>query len=255
MKFRLALWFLQVPLSVIAQADNEIQVYASPITDRGATLVELHSNYTFRGMKNLHDPSVARYLNETLEITHGIDGRFEIGFYFFNAFSHDGRYQFQGAQIRPRYTVPEKNNWPFGASLSVEFGFFRPHSDSSFTWQGEIRPIIDKEFNNWYFALNPNMDFTVSGDDKQLGLAPQFKAMYTIREKAGLGFEYYTSLGAINKILPGSQQQHSLGPALDLFLHPDWKFCAAYFSGLTAGSNQSVFKLHIGYRFAKKNRK
>ena len=149
-----------------AQADNEIQVYASPITEKGKTFVELHSNYTFNGMKGLTDPSSVRYLNETLEITHGFGGNFEIGFYLFTSLGPGGRYHYQGNQIRPRYSVPEKCNWPFGASLSIEFGFFRNHSDSDFVWQGEIRPIADKSFGNWYFSFNPNMDFVVSGNNK-----------------------------------------------------------------------------------------
>jgi hypothetical protein len=255
MNIRLAALFLWLPFCTAAQADNDIQVNASPITDKGITLVELHTNYTLKGIKGLHDPSVARYLNKNLEITHGLDGKFEIGFCVFTTFSPGGNYHFQGGQVRPRYSVPEKAGWPIGASLSVEFGFFRPVTDSAFVWQGEIGPIIDKEFNRWYFAFNPNMDFTVSGNDKQFGLAPQFKTMYTIREKVGIGFEYYASLGAINNILPGSQQEHLLGPALDLFLHPDWKICAAHYSGLTPGSLQSVVKLHLGYSFAKRKTK
>lgn len=135
----------------LAQADNEIQVYASPITDKGATLTELHSNYTIRGIKGLPNPTAVRYFNNTLEVTHGIDGNFELGFYVFSTLTPGGNYHFQGAQIRPRYTVPEKYNWPFGASISVEFGFFRSHSDSTYLWQGEIRPILDKTFDNWYF--------------------------------------------------------------------------------------------------------
>jgi hypothetical protein len=235
-----------------AQADNEIQVYASPITEKGKTFVELHSNYTFNGRKGLGNPSSARWLNETLEITNGFGGNFEIGFYLFTALGPDGRYHYQGNQIRPRYTVPEKSNWSFGASLSVEFGFFRSHSDSDFVWQGEIRPIADKTFDNWYFSLNPNMDFIVSGNDKQFGLAPQLKTVYTIKEKVGIGFEYYTSLGTFKKILPAKQQEHLLGPVIDLYLHPDIEFNCGLFFGLTPGSNQSIFKLLLGRRFSRK---
>lgn len=122
-------------------------------------------------------------------------------------------------------------------------------------WQGEIRPILDKTFDNWYFSLNPNLDFAVTGNDKQLGLAPQFKTMYTIREKLGVEFEYYSSLGALKKFLPGFQQEHLLGPAIDLFIHPDWKICAGFFNGLTNGSQQSIAKLHLGYRFLKRKAK
>ena len=255
MKLLFLIHLCLLPYLLMAQADNEIQVYASPITEKGVTFVELHSNYTFKGMKGLSNPKSVRFLNETLEITHGFGGNFEIGFYFFNAFDPNGKYQYQGSQIRPRYTVPEKCNWPFGASLSIEFGFFRPHSDSDFVWQGEIRPIIDKTFGNWYFSFNPNMDFAVSGDDKQIGLAPQLKSVYTIKEKVGVGMEYYTLLGSFKKILPGKQQEHLLGPVIDFYFHPDIEFNFGYFFGLTPGSDQSVFKLLLGRRFAGKKAK
>ena len=139
--------------------------------------------------------------------------------------------------------------------MPVEFGFFRSVSDSGFVWQGEIRPIIDKNFGNWYFALNPNIDFAVTGDDKQPGIAPQFKSMYTIREKVGVGFEYYASLGTFSKVLPGNQQEHIIGPAFDIFLHDDWKINLAFLNGLTPNTTQSVFKLHLGYRLLKRNAK
>jgi hypothetical protein len=39
------------PSLLSAQADNEIQVYSSPVTPKAVTFVELHENYTFNGSK------------------------------------------------------------------------------------------------------------------------------------------------------------------------------------------------------------
>ena len=63
-----------------AQADNEIQVYASPTIQHKWTIFELHSNYTFKGSKLLPYPATAKWTNETLEITHGLGKNFELGF-------------------------------------------------------------------------------------------------------------------------------------------------------------------------------
>ncbi|HSU28005.1 MAG TPA: hypothetical protein VLJ68_06475, partial [Chitinophagaceae bacterium] len=191
-----------------AQADNEIQVYASPTVSRGTTIFELHSNYTFKGSKFLTEPFVAKRLNETLEITHGFGKYFEIGFYTFTTIDHKENYQYLGNQIRPRVTVPDNWKWSMGASLSVEFGFFRPDDTTNFVWQGEIRPILDKTIKNWYFAFNPNIEFVLTGDDKGLGIAPQFKMVYTCSQKVGIGLEYYGALGSFKKILPGHFQEH-----------------------------------------------
>jgi len=172
-----------------AQADNEIQVYASPTIQHNWTIFELHSNYTFKGSKYLTDPKTARWTNETLEITHGFGKNFEIGFYTFTAFSPAKHFQWLGNQIRPRVTIPDSWKWSLGASLSAEFGFFRPSDTSRYVWQGEIRPIIDKTNGDWYFSFNPNIDFVLTGSEKGAGFSPQFKTVYTMRQKIGFGIE------------------------------------------------------------------
>lgn len=250
-KIGLTIFALTLLLSVLAQADNEIQVYASPTIQHKWTIFELHSNYTFQGSKMLTDPRLARWTNETLEITHGFGKNFEIGFYTFTGIDPNRGYQYLGNQVRPRVTVPEEWKWKLGASLSVEFGFFRPDDTSSFFWQGEIRPIIDKTVKNWYFAFNPNIDFVVSGDGKGVGFSPQAKAVYTIKEKVGVGFEYYSGLGNFNNILPFKQQEHLVGPMIDLYVHPMWEVNGGFLFGLTENSNQQIFKLLLGRRIGK----
>jgi len=246
-------FFLLTPHLLIAQADNEIQVYASPTIQYKWTIFELHSNYTFQGSKLLSDPKSAHWTNETLEITHGFGKNFELGFYTFTGFApNGGGYQYLGNQIRPRVTIPQEWKWNVGASLSVEFGFFRPDDTSSFYWQGEVRPIIDKTIDNWYFAFNPNIDFRVSGDNKGAGIAPQFKAVYTIKQKVGLGLEYYGSLGSFSDILPSNLQEHLLGPMIDLYFDAMWEVNGGFLFGLTENSNQRIFKLLLGRRIGKR---
>jgi hypothetical protein len=249
-----ALFFLLLFFSLQylhAQADNEIQVYASPTIQNKWTIFELHSNYTFKGSKFLANPKTAHWVNETLEITHGFANDFEIGFYTFTGKSPNGGFHYLGNQIRPRVTIPEKWNWPLGASLSMEFGFFRPETDSNFIWQGEIRPIIDKTAGNWYFAFNPNLEFVLSGEDKQLVFTPQIKSVYTIKKIVGIGLEYYSALGTFEKFLPVSQQEHLLGPMIDLYFDPMWEVNGGFLFGLTKNSNQRIFKLLLGRRIGK----
>lgn len=237
--------------TVIAQADNEIQVYASPTIQHKWTIFELHSNYTFKGSKLLSNAKDARWVNETLEITHGFGKNFEIGFYTFTGVSPSGKFQYLGNQLRPRITVPTAWKWKVGASLSVEFGFFRPNDTTDFFWQGEIRPIIDKTIGNWYFALNPNIDFVITGNEKGTGISPQFKTVYTINQKVGIGFEYYSGLGSFKGLLPGRLQEHLIGPIIDIYTHPMWEVQGGFLFGLTDNSNQRVLKLLLGRRRGK----
>jgi hypothetical protein len=244
-------FFLLWPAVLFAQADNEIQVYASPTIQKGWTIFELHSNYTFKGNRFLTDPSAAKWQNETLEITHGLGKNFELGIYTFTGFSPGGDFQYLGNQIRPRVTVPQSRNWPFGASLSMEFGFFRPHKDSAFQWQGEMRPILDKTWGNFYLAFNPNIDFVFTGEEKGAGLAPQVKSVYTLAKVYGLGVEYYGSLGSFRRLLPYAQQEHLLGPARPVFsshvgtersvsFRTDGPFQPAYFQIVIGKTNREI---------------
>jgi len=237
--------------NAIAQADNEIQVYASPTIQQKWTIFELHSNYTFTGSKLLNDPRSAKWMNETLEITHGFAKNFEIGFYTFAGVAPGGGFQYLGNQVRPRVTVPDNWKWEIGASLSLEFGFFRPDDTTKFVWHGEIRPIIDNTIDNWYFAFNPNLDFVLTGDSKGIGIAPQFKTVYTIKKKFGFGFEYYGGLGSFEKLLPAYLQEHLIGPMIDLYVHTMWEINSGFLFGLTQNSNQRVLKILLGRRIGK----
>lgn len=251
MKSFLILIYMCLILESAAQADNEIQVYASPTIQHNWTIFELHTNYTFKGNKYLADPKTAKWLNKTLEITHGFGKNFEIGFYTFTGIAPGGGFQYLGNQVRPRVTAPETWKWGWGASLSLEFGFFRPDDTTSFAWQGELRPILDKTIHQWYFAFNPNLDFVISGPGKGVGIAPQFKTVYTIDKKFGLGFEYYGGLGTFKKLLSLREQEHLLGPVIDLYIHPMWEINTGFLFGLTEHSNQRVLKILLGRRRGK----
>ena len=248
----LLLIFILIPVASFSQAENEIQVYASPTVGNRLTIFELHSNYTMKGIQDIaalrRDP---HYLNESLEITHGFGDNFEMGLYIFTTLNPLGKYEYLGSHIRPRITVPESWKWKIGASLSAEFGFFRQGSEQAFYWEGEIRPILDKTIKNWYFSLNPNMDFILNGDEKHFGFGPQFKTVYTIENKVGIGAEYYTSIGTFRKINPLNEEEHLLGPMIDLYLSPKWEFNGGFLFGLTPGSNRQIVKLLIGRRVGK----
>jgi hypothetical protein len=249
--FNSLLLFLFLSAVSFAQADNEIQVYSSPTIEKGLTIFELHSNYTFRGSKDLTDPKMAKWENEALEITHGLGKNFELGFYFFTGFAPQGSFHYLGSHIRPRVTVPQEWRWPVGGSLSLEFGFFRPHEDSAFQWEGELRPIFDKTWGHFYVSFNPNIEFVLTGPNKGADLTPQVKSVYTLKNTFGLGVEYYGSLGQFRRILPFDQQEHLFGPALDLYVSPVWEINTAFLFGLTDHSNQRIFKLILGRRIGK----
>lgn len=247
----LQLLLITLPLLSFSQGDNEIQVYASPTIGAKQTIVELHNNYTFKDPEGLPNPKDAKWFNTTLEVTHGIANTIEIGFYAFTTVAPDGSYQYLGNQIRPRVTAPEKWKLPVGISLSVEFGRYRDNMATPYYWVGEIRPIFDKSIGNIYISFNPNIDFDLSSPSTTWGFAPQGKIYYNIKDKAGLGIEYYTDLGNFDNLSPRNLQEHLLGPVFDLLAFPKWELQMGYFFGLTPNSNQSLIKVLLGRRFGK----
>ncbi|PWT98243.1 MAG: hypothetical protein C5B52_12525 [Bacteroidetes bacterium] len=240
------------------QENYEIQVYASPTLQKGSTMVELHSNFTFGGTTETINGVLPtdNVLHETIEITHGWTTWFETGFYFFTAWGSDGRTGYVGSHIRPRVMVPVELHWPVGVSLSVEGGWqSREYSEDD--WSLEIRPIVDKELGKFYVSFNPTFDKSFHGENKDIGFvfSPNLKASYNITKVIATGFEYYGSVGPLNHIDPYESQQHQLFAAVDLDWSPDWELNFGYGWGLTRSTDNSIFKIILGYRFHKKDRK
>ncbi len=235
---------------IVAQENYEIQVYGSPTMDKGNTMFELHSNFTFSGEKNIVEGINPTYhaLHETLEITHGITENFEIGFYLFTNFTNPYGYKVIGTHIRPRISVPEKWGWPVGVSLSTEFGYQR-RSYSADTWNIEVRPIVDKQWGNFYLAFNPTFGISIKSDSNihTPGFEPNLKASYTFN-KVALGLEYYGDVGLINNIPKLSQESHAIFVAADLYLDPKWEINFGPGFGLTKNTDGFIFKLIIGRR-------
>src|SRR6185295_19317793 len=113
-------------------------------------------NFTIQGSKNPGDGTLptTHQTHETVEITHGFNDWFEVGWYIFTSGGPGQGYKWVGDHIRPRVRVPEKWNWPVGVALSLEFGYQRPIFSGD-TWTLEIRPIVDKQMGRWYAAFNP----------------------------------------------------------------------------------------------------
>jgi hypothetical protein len=249
-------WLFFILLFFFAQAssqDNyEIQVYGSETVAKHITMLELHSNFTFDGQKQLQNGVLPtnHVFHETIEITHGFTDYFEVGYYFFNAIGKARKTNYVGSHIRPRVMVPKEWNWPVGVSLSMEAGYQkREYSEDD--WTLEIRPIVDKQIGNLYVAVNPTFDKSLHGLNKNLGFvfSPNVKTAYNISKTVALGLEYYGSIGPLNNILPNENQQHQLFLAMDLSWSTEWEFNCGYGLGFTPSTDNGIFKVILGYRF------
>jgi len=236
----------------MGQDNYEIQVYESETVPSGSTMFELHSNLTVIGTKQSVDGVVPSNLawHETVEITQGITPWFEIGFYLFTS-GNQGDYllHWVGDHIRPRIRVPEKWKWPIGLSLSAEAGYQR-REYSTDTWTLEIRPIIDKETKRIYAALNPVFDYSFVGLSHSQGLvfAPDAKFNIKFSKYIAGGVEYYASITGFKSLTPWKEEQHQIGPAVDIDISPVWEINVGYMFGLTPATDKGIVKLILGRR-------
>jgi hypothetical protein len=241
-----------LPLTAGAQDNYEIQVYGSETVAPGRNMVEIHSNYTIEGNRQVENgvlPSRHAF-HETLEFTHGFTPWFEVGFYVFSSIQPGRGWEWVGDHIRPRIRVPEEWHWVVGLSLSTEIGYQRPsYGEDSWTW--EIRPIIDKQLGRWYVALNPTFGLALRGHNSNRGFdfAPSLKLSYDLTKQVAVGVEYYSGLGPFTGFDPTGQQQHQIMPAIDLNVSPDWEINFGVGIGLTHSTDDLLVKFILGRRF------
>ena len=235
-----------------AQDNYEIQVYEYELVEKGHTMVELHSNFTFQGSKSTTDGTYPtnHQLHETIEITHGFTDWFETGFYIFASAQNGYGIDWVGDHIRPRVAVPKRWNWPVGVSVSQEIGYQR-RQFSVDTWTYELRPIVDKQVGRWYFSFNPSFDKSLHGQSAGQGFvfSPNAKVSYDFTKKISGGLEYYGSLGPVTGFDPVAGQQQQIFPAIDLNVSPKWEINFGVGVGVTRSTDHLIAKMILGYRF------
>lgn len=240
---------------VYGQGSYEIQVYGSELVAPGTTMVELHSNFTFIGVKSVVDGMypTEHQLHETVEITHGFTDWFETGFYVFTSADSRVGWQYVGDHIRPRVSVPEDWKWPVGLSLSLEVGYQRAVYSAD-TWTLEIRPIVDKTLGKWYLCFNPTLDRSFHGPSVSQGLvfSPNVKVGYDVTKVVNAGFEYYGSVGPVTGFDPLRDQQQQIFAVTDLNFSKDWEFNFGVGIGMTGATDHLLVKMIIGRRFGGK---
>ncbi|HKI95097.1 MAG TPA: hypothetical protein VJ992_07385 [Gemmatimonadales bacterium] len=243
---------LAVPQMAVAQDNTEIQVYGADLVAPGATMVELHSNFTFRGRADTVDGVLPtrHAFHETLEITHGFTSIFEVGFYLFtNERAGDGA-AVTGVHVRPRFRIPASWHLPVGLSLSNEIGYAR-RKFSPDTWTWEIRPIIDQTIGPVYWSFNPVLEVALHGESagQAPGFSPNAKVAVQVVPWMQMGVEYYGALGPVSGFDPLQAQEQQIFPALDFNFSPNLEINAGVGFGLTNATDKLLAKLILGYRF------
>ncbi len=215
-------------------------------------MVELHSNYTVEGIRDTVNGVVPSYhaFHETLELTRGVTDWFEMGLYTFTSIQPGMGYEWVGNHLRPRVRAPEEWHWPVGVSFSTEFGYQR-RSFSESMWTCELRPIVDKQWGRWYWAVNPAFEWNLSGhgDAAGVGFSPSAKISYQLFKWIAPGIEYYTDLGPLTHLDSFGNQGQQIMPVLDVDLSPKWEINFGVGIGLNHSTDHLLIKLILGRKF------
>jgi hypothetical protein len=241
--------FLRTPAAG-AQDNYEIQVYGAELVPVGATMLELHSNYTFDGQPGAAGVLTSRHaLHETVEITHGFSEWLEVGFYFFTSTQSGTGLEWVGDHVRPRLSAPARWHWPVGVSLSQEIGYVR-RSYSEDTWTWEIRPIVDRRFGPLYVSLNPVLDRALKGPGAGAGFefSPNAQTAIDLSPKVNVALEYYGGFGPVKAFAPLNQTSQQIVPAVNLNFGDDWEFNLGVGVGLTPATDRLLVKMILGRR-------
>jgi hypothetical protein len=246
---------LLAPEPAHGQDNYEIQVYGSDLVPRGATMVELHSNFTLEGTTGVQNGlrPTQHALHETLELTHGFTDWLEVGFYAFTSTQRVTGFQWVGDHIRPRVAAPESWHLPVGLSLSQEIGYQR-RAYSSDTWTWEIRPIIDQKLGRVYWSLNPTLERALRGENAAAGFefSPNAEVTLDLSSKLSAALEYYGAFGPVTHWDPFMQTQQQLFFATNVDFGPDWEFNLGLGAGMTRDTDHSIVKVILGRRFGRR---
>lgn len=238
----------------LAQENYEIQVYPSRTADPRTTLFELHSNFTGSGTVTGIGGRLPTdgALHETLEITYGFNDVFEVGFYVFTSMNKGNGLEFVGTHIRPRVRAPDSWKLPVGLSLSTEFGPTNRKFDEN-EWGIELRPIVDQERGNFYWAFNPNVEWALKGPAAGHGIDgmtfnPNLKLAWKVDPMYAIGAEYYGTTGTLTRMAPSAEQDHMLYPTVDFFLSPDYELNVGYGVQVSGAGDHNILKVIFGRR-------
>lgn len=254
-KLIMALLVLGTLHAQISNADlqDEIQVYDDSINKQGAFGLELHLNTTptGRNFSNYpHEVPPAHALRINPEFSYGLSHDFEAGFYLPTILNSKTEYDVAGAKLRLKWLpIHSEDNQGWFAGVNLELSRLQQkYSESQTT--AETRFMLGRRTEDWLIAFNPILDFNLSGQYRKQSpdLVGALKVSRKVATGLATGFEYYSSLGKLNDILPANQQDNRIYLTFDVDREP-WVFNIGIGRGLTSASDKwtvkAVFEIPI----------
>jgi hypothetical protein len=251
--------FLAAPRAARSMDQFEIQVYEGDLNAPGHFGLELHTNYTVRGLREpeYQGQAVPNHVaRATLEPSYGVTEWLEVGAYLQGFYLPDGSFSYGGWKGRAKFILPESLGFPLRLGLNVEVGRV-PLSVERDGWANEFRPIIGWSPGRFSFTVNPIFGFALTGKDRfRTELEPAVKANWNTNAGFALGAEYYAGLGFASAMLPRSEQEHLAFVTFDLVepvgaaAKSPWELNVGVGGAFTEATPQhAIVKMIIGREF------
>ena len=246
-----ALFALAFTATAQAQHGYEYEVYNTDISKRGASEIELHTNFVPSGSQFVDTPegrATNRAFRSSLELSTGLASWLEASVYAVGYARSGAGLKYVGNRARITAVAPQRWNLPFNLGLSQELSFARP-GYSEHRWAYEITPILGRKIGAASLILNPALERAVNDADAFWELEPRAQLSYAIDGDEGIGLEYYSVLGPISGFDERSHQIHQLFATASGELPGGLEGGLGVGRGLTANSDRWIITTRLEIRF------
>ncbi len=233
---------------VSAVLPDEIQVYTDDTTPPREFGVELHVNTTLSGRSEpLYPGEVTPWhaLRMTPEINYGVTSSVDVGAYLPFTRTADGALDFAGPRFRVKWIPVRPDDDALGGSFlgaNLELSFVQKRFELANTAL-EVRPIAGYRNELWLLAVNPVLDWALSGPES--GHPPSFNPAVKVARTAAtgmaVGFEYYAELGPLNHLGLNSKAPQTLFAVIDVDRRP-WVLNLGIGRGLNEATDRWTIK-------------
>jgi hypothetical protein len=213
-----AIVLLAVSAGVARAADEEIQVYEDDLDKPGKFGLDTHLNYVPAGDRLFdyvgQQQSVDR-IRVTPEWSYGLTKDVELGLYLPLADFRNDQFTLDGYKMRVKYINPhpESQDWYWGANF--EIGQVDKRLDIN-PWNAELKGILGWRKGRWDLAFNTNIDWAVSGPDRQpASIQLATKVSYKLNDQYAVGVESYDGAGDFNHLGRFGGSGHEIYGAVD----------------------------------------
>lgn len=236
--------------TMCAAAPEEIQVYMDDMSSPGQFGLDIHNNYVTSGSNQPAYPGALPALHQyrlTPEFYYGLTDALELGFYILTAHAVDNTSYVEGEKARIKYIAPHDTSAGAFWGVNLEVGRTSLLA-SPRPWNAEIKGIWGYRLQKWTFALNPNLDWSLSSGGGPVTLQLDGKVAYSVTEKTQLGIETYNELGPVSSLQALNQNGKTVYLALDHDFG-SMDINAGIGRGLNSEGDRWVLKFIVGTHF------